>query len=451
MTVRVYLARWIIPISSPPIAHAAVAVAGGRIAYVGPAAEAPEGERIDLGRAALMPGLVNAHTHLELTAMRGFLEDLDFREWIGRLTRSRESVMTDERRLAAASLGIAEGLLGGVTTYADCSDSGFAASALASHGARGVVFVEVFGPDPARCGDSMTGLTERLDAVRSDASSLIEIGVSPHAPFTVSDALFRETARFAYDRGMRIAVHASESRAEQELIALGSGDFAEALRGRGIAVGPRGRSTIEMLHRLGVLGEKTLLIHGVRMDAEDIRIAAAAGCGIAHCPASNAKLGVGIAPIVEMLESGLAVGLGTDSVASNNRMDLLDEARLATLMGRVRIESDGALNGPQVLHLATLGGARALGLDDRIGSLDLGKEADLAAFPLDGLADAAIFHPEDALVFGSSGRRASLTTIRGREVVRDGCLVASMSRELGVVQETAEELGVSGRGQVARP
>jgi 5-methylthioadenosine/S-adenosylhomocysteine deaminase len=440
MTTRVYLAQWVVPISSPPIANAAVAVTGGRIVYVGSASEAPEGQRIDLGSAVLLPGLVNTHTHLELTAFRGFLEDLPFLPWIRRLTESRERAMTNERRRASARVGIAEGLLAGVTSFADCSDSGTSAAALGEFGARGIVYQEVFGPDPASCGQSISELRERLARLTEHASPLVEVGISPHAPYTVSDELFAASADLAHQRGMRLAVHVAEGASESELITEGAGAFATALRARKITVAPRGRSTIELLWRLGVLGPGTLLIHGVRLTTEDIRLVAEEGCGVAHCPASNAKLGHGIAPVADMQSAGIAVGLGSDSVASSNRMDLLDESRLAALCQRIRTQRPDVMGAAAALRLATLGGAEALGLADRVGSLAPGKEADLAAFPLDPVSDASTYGPEEALVFGRGGRQACLTTVGGRELVRDGRLVATVSEDARVVRELAKEL-----------
>ena len=417
-----------------------MAVERGRITYVGSREGAPAGERQDLGDCALMPGLVNTHTHLELTAMRGWLEDLPFRKWIIRLTKARQEVLTPDRLLASARLGIAEGLLAGITTYADTCESGATHQALRDMGVRGRMYLEVFGPQPEQAKESIEALGTRLTAFRQSDTALVGSGVSPHAPYSVSDALFTGAAMMAIAQQLPIAVHAAESEAEQRLVAEAAGDFADALRARNIAVSPRAASTVELLERTGVLESKPLLIHCVRASREDIRRIAKHGATIAHCPASNAKLGHGVADLAGFLEAGVAVGLGSDSVASNNRMDMLDEARLAVLFGRAVERRWDSLPAKLGLELATIGGARALGLDAEIGSLDTGKSADLAAFPLDGVHAQPVQDPESALLFATSGRGATLVTVAGEELVRNGRLVHDIADELATVREAATEL-----------
>jgi 5-methylthioadenosine/S-adenosylhomocysteine deaminase len=449
MTLRVYLARWILPITAPPIPHGAVAVDDGRITYVGPAVTAPEGLRTDLADAVLLPGLVNAHAHLELTGMRGFLEDLPFRTWILRLTRVRQDVMTDERNLAAARLGIAEGLLAGITTYADVSDAATSLDALLQMGVRGLVFQEVFGPDPAQCAACMDGLRHKVESLAARATPLVHVGVSPHAPYTVSDDLFRATAAYARAESVPITVHIAESAAEHDLVTAARGDFADALRARGIAVGPRARSPVDLLQRTGVLDARPLLIHAVRVDDADLRAIADSGSSVVHCPASNAKLGHGIAPVVGLRARGVAVGVGSDSVAASNRMDLLDEGRLAVLQQRARLLRPDVLPAREVLGLLTLGGARVLGLEREVGSLEPGKAADLAAFPLDGPGDTPVFGPEEALVFGAAGRRPRLVMVQGRVLVRDGHLIEDVRPDLATVRATA--IAMAAHEQAAAP
>src|SRR4029079_15484866 len=173
-----YRARWVVPISSPPIADGAVVVDGAQITYVGESDGAPAGTDGDLGDVLLMPGLVNAHTHLELTAMRGFLEDLDFRRWILRLTAARRDVLDADALLDSARYGIEEGLRAGVTTYADTSDSGVVVRAMREAGGRGIVYQEVFGPDPAQCDASITALRQKVAGLRYLETPLVRVGVS---------------------------------------------------------------------------------------------------------------------------------------------------------------------------------------------------------------------------------------------------------------------------------
>ena len=417
-----YRARYVVPVVTPPIIDGVVAVDGGRIAYVGSAAGAPNGTTTDLGNALLLPGLVNAHTHLELTAMRGFLEDLDFRSWILRLTTAKRAVLSRDMLLDAARYGITEGLQRGITTFADTCDSGVAFDAMRESGVRGVMYQEVFGPDPAQCAASLSELREKIDRLRPLETPLVRLGVSPHAPYTVSDELFTAVARYARDAHLPVAIHIAESALEQDLVVRGEGPFADGLRARAIRVAPRARTPIELLAELEVLAARPLLIHCVRVDRADIARIAEARCSIAHCPASNAKLGHGIAPLTDFLAAGITVGLGSDSMASNNRMDILEEARLAALFQRARLGSFSEVSPWDALHLATLGGARAIGLDREVGSLEVGKAADLAAFPLDSVGP--VHDPTAAAVFGLPGTRASFVAVAGRELIRDGVLIA---------------------------
>jgi 5-methylthioadenosine/S-adenosylhomocysteine deaminase len=418
-----YHARWVLPISRPPISNGTVVERDGRIAYVGDRSGAPAGIDVDLGDVALTPGLVNAHTHLELTVMRGFLEDLDFRSWIFRLTRARREALAPEALIDSARFGIAEGLLAGITTYADTNESGAPFRAMLDMGVRGISYQEVFGPDPAQCADALAGLRGKVDALRREATALVRPGVSPHAPYSVCDALFEGTAALAVQEGLPVAVHIAESADESSLVQHALGGWAESHRSRGIDVVPRADSPIALLERVGVLRVRPLLIHCVRVDGGDVGTIARHDCAIAHCPASNAKLGHGIAPLTEFLRAGIRVGIGSDSVASNNRMDLLDEARLAILMQRARTAQFNAISASAALELATLGGARALGLASEIGSLDVGKSADLAAFPLETPRSAPVYDPAPALVFAASGRMATFVAVAGRPLVRDGRLV----------------------------
>ena len=411
-----YHARWVLPVSAPPIRDATVAVDGARIAYVGPRAGAPPGEDRDFGEALLMPGLVNAHTHLELTVFRGMLDGLSFREWIVQLQRAKTETMTRERYLQSALLGIDEGLRAGITTYADTCDSGVALEAMRTMGVRGIMYQEVFcpSPDPAQVSRAAAALTAKLAVLEPLETELQRLGISPHAPYTCSDPLLALAARSRRP----IAIHIAESLDETLLLRDAAGAFAGPLRARGIAVAPRARSPIELLEKLGVLAARPapLLVHCVQLDPLDIQSIAASGASVAHCPISNARLGHGIAPLLELLDAAIPVGLGSDSMASNDRMHLLEEARAAVLAQRIRTRTPDALPPARALELATIGGARALGLASRIGSLEAGKDADLAAFPLPPSRAPDSADPHSLAVFALGASEACLVTVAGREV-----------------------------------
>jgi 5-methylthioadenosine/S-adenosylhomocysteine deaminase len=440
---QVYRARWVVPITSPPVRDGAVAVRDGRITYVGPRHGAPRGEISDLEDALILPGLVNAHTHLELTAMRGLLENLSFHEWIVRLQRAKTTVLTPESMMDAARFGIAEGLRAGITTFADTCDSGVALAAMSEMGVRGIMYQEVFGPDPDACAESIASLRAKLEGHRALKSQLLTVGLSPHAPYTVSDRLFEAVRDLAREQKLPVAVHIAESAEEEALVRDASGPFADGHRARGIPVVRRGDSPVALLDRLGVLATRPLLIHCVRTREADIRAIAAHRCGIAHCPVSNAKLGHGVAPLHEWLEQDIAVGLGSDSMASNNRMHMLEEARIAVLAQRARGRQFSTLPADRVLEMATIGGARALGIDREVGSLEAGKAADVCAFPLDGVYATPHEDPIATAVFALGGAAARLVLVAGQPRVVDGRLLNEDEALIDRVRATGEALHAS--------
>ena len=364
--------RSVHPITAPRIADGAVLVdERGTIAAVGPAASvpAPEGaRRLEFPDGALVPGLVNCHTHLELTHLTGKNRETAFAHWI-RTIRALKDNTTPEEFLQSAEQGVRDAWAAGVTCVADTGSTGAPLDALARLGGRGIYYQEVFGPDPAKCGASLAELTGAVAHLSPLTSHLVRLGVSPHAPYTVSDTLYRATTQFARHEQLPVAVHLAESREETELVRDGTGPFAEALRARGIAVRAHDCSPVEYLLRLGVLASGNCLgIHCVQVDDRDIEILSEAGVAVAHCPRSNRAHGHGTAPLAAFRRAGVRVGLGTDSVVSVGDADLRAEARAA------------GLDGEEALRMLTLEGARALGLEREIGSLEVGKEADLAVF-----------------------------------------------------------------------
>jgi 5-methylthioadenosine/S-adenosylhomocysteine deaminase len=365
-------------VSAPDIEDGTVVLEGASITYVGPRAGAPQGRDVELGDVVLAPGLVNAHTHLDLTVLRGRFDGLGFFEWIRALTAARAALSPDEL-LESARAGIREGLRAGITTYADTVPNDAPFEAMRALGVRGIAYREVFGPDPSQCELSMEGLRAVIAAMRPHETALVRAGVSPHAPYSVSDELFAAVARFARAEGLPLATHVAESADESLYVTQGDGGFAGFLRSRGITVAPRGRTPIDVLDRCGALNANTLLIHGVRCDDHDIATIVQHECGVATCPMSNRYFGHGAAPVAAMRRAGVRLGTGSDSMASNERMDILYEARIA--LGADAPDRD-------VWELATLGGARALRLDHAIGSLAAGKQADLAGFALNAESGA---------------------------------------------------------------
>lgn len=416
---ELYTADWIIPIATEPLRDGAVLADSGRILFVGSRGQAeflPESRsalRTDLGKAVILPGLVNVHTHLELTAFRGYVEDLGFRDWITKVTRTRAERFAEEDLFRSALLGAAEAIRSGITTVADTGDSGGPFDALRASGLRGIAYREVFGADPKDAETSLSGLRAKVDQMRQAETPLVRVGVSPHAPYTVSAKLFAATAEYAVADGLDVCIHTAESEAEQLLMLRGEGDFAERLRARSIPWETPGKSTISYLNDLGVLQCSPLLVHCVRADDRDISLISASRSRVAHCPRSNAKLGHGIAPFASFVAAGIKLGIGTDSVASNNRCDLLGEAGFAALLSRSITQSFDHPTARDMLRLATLGGAEVLGLESEIGTLEPGKAADLVAVSLNGAHNQPVSEPEAALVFSALPSDVILTVIAG--------------------------------------
>ena len=383
------------PVTAPPIEDGAVLVDDrGAIAAVGPNAlvPTPHGAReLEFRQATLVPGLVNTHTHLELTHLVGKNGEREFATWI-RTLRALKDATTAEQFSQAAEQGVREAWAAGVTCVADTGSTGAPLEALGRLGGRGIYYQEVFGPDPAKCAASMEELRRALDHLSPFAASHLRLGVSPHAPYTVSGPLYRAVAEFAREAGLPVAVHLAESSAETQFVRDGSGPFADALGARGIAVTPRGRSPVEYLVQRGVVQRGTLCIHCVQVDQDDVELLSRAGASIAHCPRSNRAHGHGTAPLAAFRRAGLRVGLGTDSVVSVGDSSLWAEAAAA------------GLDGPDALRMLTIEGARALNLESDIGSLDVGKQGDLAVFP-----GTALHHPPPPSA-------ALLTVVAGRVV-----------------------------------
>ena len=415
MPPRRLAAEWVLPVEGPPIHHGAALVGDdGRLSAVGSDLDLPHPPGVPaetLADAVLLPGLVNAHTHLELTGLDDRISEPTFPGWIRRLIDLKAS-RSPQQFLDAARQGLRDCYAAGVTTIADTGDSGAVIEVLSEFGGSGIAYVEVFGPDPAESEARFTAFRQRVSDLTRFSSHRVTLGVSPHAPYSVSGSLYAAVAAWAKRNAIPIAVHIAESRAEAQLLTQAAGPFAESWRDRGIPLPPLpGRSPLEWLEQHGVLGPRTLCIHVVHAAPADLTALGRHGCGVAHCPRSNERHGHGAAPLTGFLQEGLAVGVGTDSVASVSPLDLLAEARAA--------RKNGGLSAGQALELCTIGAARAIGLASEIGSLDPGKWGDLAAFRLPQGVDEA--HLADTVL---ARQRTDLlaTYLAGRPVFRGNAL-----------------------------
>lgn len=420
-----YHARWLFPVTAPPLEHGTVAVSGRRVAYVGPRGGAPPGVDADLGEVAILPGLVDAHSRLELTASRGAFARRPFFEAEEAFGAARRGPLTPEALVESARLGVAEGLAAGTTTFGDSAATNASLTALRERHARGIVYRRLTGPDPAADrAAAIAALARRVGELRGRASELVQVGVAPHSVFAVHEDLLIDACAYALGQRLPLAIHVAQSAAELAFLREADGQYAQALRSLGVAVERRSYSPVHLLLELGIDIAAPLLIHCTRLDSSDVSFVAERGCPVVHCPTADAALGHGIAPVAALLAAGAVVGLGTGAAPAGGRARVLDEARAATLLQRGHHADAAALTATQALELATLGGARALGLAHAVGSLEVGKEADLSAFAVDEpFAALARDDPAAAVIFALAGRDAAFVAVAGRPLVRDGELL----------------------------
>jgi 5-methylthioadenosine/S-adenosylhomocysteine deaminase len=422
---KILNADYVLPVATPPIKKGAVAIDGDIIAAVGTADEMlrsfPNAEVDDLGGAAILPGFVNCHSHLEITSLRGALDGVehDFAAWLLKLNEFRAE-LSDEDINASAVAGATEGAQAGVTCFGDIGRMGHAGlRALKTVGLRGIVFQETeFSPDNRTADNDFLKLAAKYEVLKAEETNLVKVGLSPHSPYTVSSSLFEMVAQYAILNQVPLTIHAAESDDEHELLTQGTGFFTSIYERYGVDWESPHCTPVEYLERLGVLVTRPLLAHCVKVSESDIERIAAGGAKIAHCPKSNAKFGHGYAPLEQFLDAGIATGLGSDSVASNNVCDILEESRFASLIARNREGNKRFITAKEMLETATHGGAKALGLDASIGTLEIGKQADLAVISLMNGAQQPVHDVHTALVFGSNARDVIATIVAGNEIYR---------------------------------
>ena len=398
---RILSADWVLPVEGEPIEHGAVAIEDGAIAAVGTASELGEGERYQ--ESAIVPGFVNAHTHLEYAVYAGFGDGLSFGPWISTHVERKQRLERPDME-AIARLGAAECLRSGITTVGDLAFTGASAHACAALGLRAIVYLEVFGSEGA---DALRQFAEKREYVSSSLSGRVRAGVSPHAPYTCS----RDVYAACMTLDLPVATHLNESQDELDWLLRGEGPwqpFAEML------VEPEGMSGIRSLAAAGLLDERVAAAHCVKVDSDEIGLLAGHGVAVTHCPRSNALLGCGIAPLEELRSAGLRVGVGTDGVSSVPSHDFFEELRTVIAFARARSERADALSATEALELATLGGARALGLAAETGSLVPGKRADLTVVSLSGSPYLPWEDPAAAVVYGGSPERVTATLVDGQ-------------------------------------
>jgi len=398
-------ARWVMPIvpNGTLLEHHSVIVQAGKIIDICPIPVARESyqaaENIDLDEHVLIPGFVNLHTHAAMSLMRGLVDDVPLMPWL------QEHIWPAEQKLVSPNfvhdgtlLACAEMLSGGVTTFNEMylfSESTAEASLKIGMRANLGLVVLDFPTQYANDADSyiQQGLDAR-DRLRDEPS--ISFSFAPHAPYTVSDTTFQRIATLAEQ--VNIGVHTHLHETQDEIV---QSEQTYGLR------------PLSRLANLGLLSPNLTLAHCVYLEDSEIKLLAEHGCSIAHCPSSNLKLASGIAPIAEYAKHGVNIGLGTDGAASNNRLDMFTEMRLAALLAKGQSGDATAISAHQALAMATINGAKALNLDDKIGSIEVGKLADLTAVRMSAVEMQPCFDPISHLVYVAGREHVSHVWVNG--------------------------------------
>jgi len=412
--------RWIIPVRPHPVAleSHAIVVDRGQIRDVLPAADAQRTYSartiVRLPDHAVTPGFVNAHTHASMALFRGIGDDLPLQRWLNERIWPLERALVGEQFVHdGARLAAVEMLRAGITT---CSDMYFypdiVARALSGVGMRAVVGIIAIEFPTAYATDAddylQKGLAAR-DALRDEP--LVTFTLAPHAPYTVSDATLRRVATLAEELDLPVHMHVHETLHEIEQ-----------------SVAQHGLRPLERLQRHGLVSERLIAVHAVHLSEVEKSQLGDVGASVAHCPVSNLKLASGIANVPAMLAAGINVALGTDGAASNNRLDMLDEARMAALLAKAVAQDASALPAATALECATVNGAKALGLDRRIGSIEAGKEADLVAIELSAPEVVPMFDVISHLLYASGREHVTDVWVAGRHVVQTRQLITDDGR-----------------------
>ncbi len=417
-------ASWVVPIepAGSLLEDHVVAVDAGRIVGLVPSSDADKRfrarSRTILDGHVLIPGLVNLHTHAAMSLFRGLADDLQLMEWLSKHIWPAEGQHISEKFIYDGTLlACAEMLRSGVTCFNDMyffpEQAGRAALEAGMRAALGIVLIEFPTPYASDAQDYLRkGLAAR-DALKHEA--LLSFCMAPHAPYTVSDASFEKVATLAEQLQLPVHVHVHETESE----------IHEHIEMHGVR-------PLERLRRLGLLGPELIAVHAVHLDDTEIALLAAQGCSVAHCPASNLKLASGFARVGDMLSAGINVGIGTDGAASNNRLDIFSELRLAALVSKAQSGDAQTMPAHTALRMATLDGARALRLENDIGSIRIGKSADLTAVNLmNGVELSPCYDPVSHLVYAADRAHVSHVWVQGKEVVAGGRLTALNEQQLG--------------------
>jgi len=420
-------ARYVLPIATPHIEYGAVLVRDDKIVEIGDLkhlqALHPDEPIRDFGLAALMPGFIDLHTHLEYTAMRGLVDDLPYSEWKLQLMQ-KERLFSSQDWDDSACLGALEALQSGITTVADITETGSSGMAAQASGLRAIIYREVATMDKKAVPEVMRRASEDIAAWRetSDANR-ITIGIAPHAPYSCHPELFKRVSEYAMD-GTMVAIHLAGSVEEFQFVKYGSSMLATDVRqsydSEAPAWLPTGVSPVRYVLQWGLFDVPNIMaVHCTQVGKDDIDILAEKDVSVAHCPRCEAKLAMGVAPVEQFLRAGIRVGLGTDSPAASNSMDVFEEMRIGLLVQRAVLGEDRFMSARQFVKMATLDAARVLGLDHHLGSLEPGKQADIIAVDLSKSHQIPTHYPYSTLVHTANQENVLATMVAGKFLYED--------------------------------
>lgn len=417
-------ASYVIPITSEPIAKGSVLVRDGKIIDIGSQEllrlRYPEEEVRDFGKSALMPGLIDLHTHVENAVMRGAVHDVPYTTWV-MSTVEIGSKMAVADWYDSAVLGGLEALSSGITCIADITATGAAGVAAQRLGMRGVIYREVGAMDKHRINFAMSQAENDIYHWRQEVDEdRITIGIAPAAIYACHPSVFTRVSDLAKRENLPVAIHIAGNREEYDFVRYGSSPFSVHVMGedRGYVEIPpwlpTGTTPVKYAAEWGAFeSDNVMAIHCVHVDDADIKKLKEYDVSVGVCPRCNAQLGMGVAPIDKFLQAGLRLGLGTDSPAATDTIDMMEEMRLGMLIQRA-INPKIFLGAASMLEMATLGGAKALRIDDKVGSLDIGKQADIIAVDLSGSHQAPATDPIAAIVNTCNGTDVLMTMVDGK-------------------------------------
>lgn len=417
-------AKYVLPVTAEPIVDGAVLVRNGLIADIGSASMLKlryAGEEVfDFDRAAIMPGFVNLHTHLENAALRDIVHDVPYASWVLKMREFSEKLDVSDW-YDSAILGGLEMLSSGITTVADITSTGASCTAIQKLGLRGVIYREVSAMDVRRVNFAMRSAENDIMHWREEVdASRINVGISPAALYVCHPQVMQKSAQLAKKLSIPVALRLAGTREECDFVRYGSSPFSvdamDTKRGF-VEVPPwlpTGTTTINYALNWGAFeADDVLVVHGIYVDDRDVRKMREYGVSVATCPRINSQLGMGVAPITRYRRAGINVGLGTDSPAATNSTDMLVEMRVGMLVQRAVNSSSNFMSSATMLELATIGGARALKIDDKVGSLEVGKQADIIAVEMSSAHQSPSIDPVSTIIGGCNNTDVLMTMVAG--------------------------------------